>query len=256
MFTAASSFAQLLPFDGTALGCRVLAAAEAYGMGTPFAQFWLGEGCALCRLDDGLTLCGTPSRAAVQEALAFGRWMGAASLACPGGLPGADPVAEMELSVPSALPRPGGRPFACAPARAGADPLSLRAMHALLAGCASPAFQPPPFEPFYLDMSHRTRHGAAVAGGFPGTQGLDACVAAALSPAAALLFAGAVRPACRGRSLFAHLLARVRPLLGGRRALLLCGTGLAAHYRAMGFRRTGTVSEWRYGKRPAGLEGA
>ena len=35
----------------------------------------------------------------------------------------------------------------------------LRAVHTLLCACAGPSFCPPAWEPFYLDVSHRMRHG-------------------------------------------------------------------------------------------------
>lgn len=256
MLRAVGNAGELAPFDGDAFGCRVLSLYAAYGSGCAFAQCWLGQGggarYALARLDSTLTLAmpphGSLPAAAVEELLDFLRVVGARTLVCPTAcaqalrLPVQARELVMRLDARPALPVPAGLRYT--DSRAQPQGLSLRQMHALLRECAGPDFAPPVFAPFYLDMSHRCRHGAALAAGFADAAGrLAACVAAALSPRAALLFAGAVRPGCRGQELLARLLSRVLPDCAGRAVYVFCGAHLRPYYERMGFVKVGEVAQ-------------
>lgn len=142
------------------------------------------------------------------------------------------------------------RPIPCPPLPAGfrmrlagpvASPAAMRLadMYALLCACTRPGFSIPAFEPFYLDMSHRVRHGAVLAAGLYQNVRLYSCAAEALSPKQALLFAGAAAPEVRGRGAFAAVLAALVKQADVRRVLLLCGSQLQPHYEQMGFSACG-----------------
>ena len=47
----------------------------------------------------------------------------------------------------------------------------LKEIHGVMQKCRSSSFNPPPWEPFYLDMSHRTRHNLAISVGIRDEQG-------------------------------------------------------------------------------------
>ena len=47
----------------------------------------------------------------------------------------------------------------------------LKEVYTVMQKCKSPSFQPPAWEPFYLDMSHRTRHNLAISAGIRDEQG-------------------------------------------------------------------------------------
>ena len=77
------------------------------------------------------------------------------------------------------------------------------------------------FEPFYLDLSHRLRHGAARASVlYAGGEAVAAAVAA-LAGESALVTAVAVLPAWQNKGYGGAVLRAVEEQLGGRRAYLL-----------------------------------
>lgn len=49
---------------------------------------------------------------------------------------------------------------------------SLKELYSIMKSCKSASFVPPPWEPFYLDMSHRIRHGCALSVGVRNEQGV------------------------------------------------------------------------------------
>ncbi|WOC32135.1 MULTISPECIES: hypothetical protein [Caproicibacterium] len=239
MIRQAEHLAQLLPYDDDAFGCLVVSGAQAYGLKTAAVRFWAGEGFAV-RLQDGtVTLCGKVLPQAAEELRAFLPCVGMHTLVCSASnarclaLQTAGTGVEMRLT--GKIPAPQ-IPLRFAEQVPCETALPLSGMHRLLAACETPGFVPPPFEPFYLDLSHRIRHGAALAAGAYKGETLCACAAAALSPRQLLLFSGAALPQVRGTGIFAAVLAGlVERAAQGRTVSLLCGEALCAHYEKLGF---------------------
>ena len=102
-------------------------------------------------------------------------------------------------------------------APAPAEPAPVRAVYEVLAanGMAGD------FEPFYLDLSHRLRHGAARASVLYAGGEAVAAAAAALAGESALVTAVAVLPAEQGKGYGGAVLRAVEAQLGGCRAYLL-----------------------------------
>ncbi|MCH4238892.1 MAG: hypothetical protein LKF71_01260 [Oscillospiraceae bacterium] len=239
MIQQAAGLATLVPFDKDAFGCSMISTAQAYGMSTAAAQFWVGNGFAVRRQDSTVTLCGEVPQASAEELREFLSCIGMRTLVCSQqnshilSLPTAETGAEMELAGQISAP-PEKLHFASAvPAE---DDLRLREMYEVLSACAAPDFQVTPFEPFYLDMSHRIRHRAVVCAGAYRQGKLCACASAALSPARMLLFGGAALPQVRGTGAFAAVLAGLVQKAAQNRAVsLLCGEYLRQHYQTFGF---------------------
>lgn len=246
MIRLAEDISALEPFDEDAFGCSVISTAKAYGMNTEAAQFWLGSSFAVRRQDSTVTLCGTVRQEDKQELREFLPCIGMQTLVCSRknaqvlALETAETGIEMELT--GKIPAPKAE-LHFATTVPDEDALNLTEMHHLLVACKTPDFMPPPFEPFYLDMSHRIRHGAAVAAGAYQNGKLCACAAAALSQKRMLLFSGAALPQVRGSGAFAAVLAGLAERAGERTVSLLCGEGLRRHYEKMGFEK-GVLAEW------------
>ncbi len=182
---------ELAPFGKTAFGCRIQSAAEAYGLNEPFAQFWTqGDKAALCKLDDAVVL-DAAGDADFTEITDFIRMTGAAKLLCSAqtaeqiGFPAVCHGQIMAYRNTVKAEIPAG--FELNP--------SLREVHALLCESATATFVPPEFEPFYMDLSHRIRHGAAVAAGIRQGETLVSCaVCIAKTADKAVISAVAVKP--------------------------------------------------------------
>ena len=73
------------------------------------------------------------------------------------------------------------------------------------------------FEPFYLDLSHKLRHHAALALTVPGENGLRGCaVVSSISAKSAILSALAVREDCRRQGIGTQLVKQVEAYFPGR----------------------------------------
>ena len=143
---------------GSAFGCKLRAVALAYGFERDFARFWTDGGAAYCLLDGGLSIAGVP--ADIEEGREFLDMLGPASVFCERELAGELGLAVSTEGAVMAKDLSDGRPEVF-PAP------GLREVHALLTAAGMPL----EFEPFYLDMSHRVRHGAALALGAGGLRG-------------------------------------------------------------------------------------
>ena len=202
----------LRPAGGGALSaprCKLLAALAAYGWGTPFLHVWAQGGPAravIARLDGEILLEAGPGAdaAEVEEFLSF---LGGGPLftdqASARAL-GWDPRRAPRILSLCAQPGP-------APA-AGWDP-SPRDIYALLGACREESFPVPEFEGFFLDLSHRTRHGAAKTAALRENGALTAAACAVYSPYGSVVPFVAVRPgfrrAGRGARVLRALLSRV-----------------------------------------------
>lgn len=215
---------------GTVFGTRILSGAQMYGR-YPFADLWVQDDCAaIFRLDGALTVevCGESDWDELRE---FCGMVSAQSLLCERGV--------MErLGFPF---QEGGIVLGCSrqpgEARPTGEVPKLAAVHELLRACAGPSFPVPPWEPFYLDVSHRLRHGGLHLATRQENGILLGCaMTVAETPHAAVLGAVAVRPEYRGQGLGSAL---VRALLAQlpqpQITLLRAQTGHQTFYERLGF---------------------
>lgn len=208
MIRLAETADALRPLCGSAFGCPILSAAAAYGFSRPFAQFWTDGAAAYGMLDGVMRIAGTV--ADPEEARAFLGAVGAAQVVCSAengarlGLrvTGRGTVLEKALSGAAASP---------------AEPAPVRAVYDVLAANDMAG----EFEPFYLDLSHRLRHGAARASVLYAVGEVVAAAVAALAGENALVTAVAVLPAWQNKGYGSAVLRAVEEQLGGRRAYLL-----------------------------------
>lgn len=207
MIRLAETIDALRPLCGSAFGCQILSSALAYGLSRPFAQFWTDGAAAYGMLDGVMRIAGAVEDP--EEARSFLGAVGAAQVVCSAengarlGLRAAARGAVLEKDL--------------AGAPAPAEPAPVRAVYEVLAanGMAGD------FEPFYLDLSHRLRHGAARASVLYAGGEAVAAAAAALAGETALVTAVAVLPAEQGKGYGGAVLRAVEAQLGGCRAYLL-----------------------------------
>lgn len=244
---SAARLPALLSFDGTALGCRILAAAAAYGVKDPGMPIWTGERFALLQTGPALLLEGRASDS--EELESFVHFLDAPTLVCNAAsalpnFPIVETGAAMGLKQPLETSLPDGCVFGLLDGTPRAEDPRLADLYALLADCTDPAmhFAAPPFADFYTDTHLRIRRKSRVAACLSRGGRVDACVLADLSPGCAFLFSGAVRPDFRGCGAFAAMLTALLPHLHGRRVFLFCVEALCGHYAAMGFVRTGSFA--------------
>lgn len=224
-------------------GCKIRAAAAAYGLLEPFAQFWRQDGgAALAAVDgEGILLEGS-APADWEEIRSLVGALGLRRLCCPAetaerfGRPASRRGEVMQL---------GETP----PARAGVQLVENpgpREIHALLRQAESDVFPVPEFEPFYLDLSHRTRHGAALSCGVSVGKLLAACaVCSAVTPEAAVVSAVACAPGFRRRGFGGAAVAALARRLDGRKVYVFrAESENEEFYRSLGFRRCGGWAEF------------
>lgn len=121
---------------------------------------------------------------------------------------------------------------------------SIRELYAVLKDCESEHFSVPNWEPFYLDLSHRTRHERALSVGLRNEQGkLIACaIAAALTEDAAILTSVCVLPVYREQGVGTKLVQAMLSQLPQKRVYVFRSAGEnAAFYEKLEFT---PVSSW------------
>lgn len=238
-------------------GCQILSAANAYGLDKPFALFWVGmpngsdqenancedvhssgeqslfatsrtfavrrTDAAYSRLDGVMRICGTITDA--EEANAFLHAVGAESVVCS-----AENAEALGLHVTvrgvilcKDLPAPS------APVEHGE--VSLKEVYSVLHACDMVG----EFEPFYLDLSHRTRHGtAAVCQIAPA-----AASVAVFGEDASLITAVGVLPEYRRQGLGSRVVQKMEQRLSGRVYLLRAENENERFYASLGYRPCG-----------------
>lgn len=214
------------------LGARILSGVRMYGQ-YPFADAWVQEtdvlAAALFRMDGALTVhvCGEPDWDELCEFLHMG--VGESVL-------GEAWVLE-KLNVPGTQ----GPILTCkTPVQTPSQPLEpprLKDVHELLYGCREETFQVPEWEPFYLDLSHRLRHGGAHLETLSEQGVLIACaMTVAETQETAILGAVAVRAGHRGQGLGSGVVRRLLARLPQPQAAVLCTSGgNERFYESLGF---------------------
>ena len=227
----------------TPFGCRIRSLAAAYGVDEPFARFWVQEGgSAVAKLDDAAIL--EEKDADPEELREFLRVLDVKTLSCT-------QAAAERLGLPAAargeiLLRRGAVPEGAVP-EAERDP-GLREVHALLCKAADEGFAPPEFEPFYLDLSYRIRHGAAAAAGIRRDGALAACaLCPSMTERSAVVSAVAVAPEHRRKGLGRAVLAALTAALGREQVYVFRADGRNEEfYRSLGFQPCGRWAEIRF----------
>lgn len=222
----------------SAFGCKLAASAGAYGFELPFARFWLGQGCALGMLDGAMVLAGLPENWG--ELQAFLRSLGPGILCCREEFA---PLLGLEIgnrgmvlgkNLPGEPADPGG---------SVGEPPKLEEIYGLLLRCEMAG----DWEPFYLDLSHRLRHGGALALGEHRQGRLAGCAVILMAEGQAVLSALAVEEEFRGQGLGTRLVARTESALAGRKLYVLRESGRNQRfYQRLGYRE---VDRWAEGKR-------
>lgn len=223
--------------DDTPFGCRLHAVREAYGLSGPFAQFWgqEGNGSVLGKLDDALVF--EDIRPECSEWKEFIRMLDAKTMLCSERAAkelGKTPSARGEIMFrdnPETANLPNG---------AVLNP-GVREIYALLCVCRTESFVPPEFEPFYMDLSYRIRHGTAVTVGIPDGDALSACaVCAAKTARSAVVSAVAAVPEKRRQGCARAAVEALVSQLSNRRIYIFRRDGENEEfYRALGFQSYG-----------------
>ena len=177
--------------EKTPFGCKISSLARAYGFDKSFASFWLDTEAdvVFCLVDGVMLLSGTvldggPVRLFLRLLLP----MSGNALLKHFLLPGSD------------TPPP---PM----------PISIRDIYALLEKTG----MVDEFEPFYLDLSHKLRHGEALALTVEGVEGVAACaVVSSISKTGAILSALAVEEDCRRQGLGSGLVREMESYFPGK----------------------------------------
>lgn len=231
----------LLPFHKTVFGCRILATAQAYGLSEPFARFWMQDedGAAICMLDDTVIL-DVGAHADYDELKEFIRMTGAQRLLC-------DAESAQKLGYPVVRRGQVMVYQGSSPSRLGdfeRNP-GVRELYALISECATETFEPPEFESFYMDLSHRIRHDAAAAVGMRFQGKLVSCaVCSAKTQDAAVLSAVCVHPAHRRRGYGHGALSAMVYLMRGKKVYILrAEKENEEFYRSFGFADCGEFVE-------------
>lgn len=231
----------ILPFQKTVFGCRILATAQAYGLSEPFARFWTQEEgkAAICMLDDTVILDAGVD-AEYDELKEFIRMTGADRVVCGGEV-------AQKLGYPVVR---RGQIMAYqnnSPSRLGdfeRNP-GVRELYSLISECETDTFEPPEFESFYMDMSHRIRHDTAAAVGMRFQGELVSCaVCSAKTRDMAVLSAVCVHPQYRRRGYGHGALSAIVYLLRGKKVYILrAEKENEEFYRSFGFDNCGEFTE-------------
>ncbi len=243
MLRAVFRAADAAPFDGTAMGCRILAAVGAYGFAGE-VPVWRGDDFLLAGAGDAALFCGeAKDPGEVESFLCF---LGSRVLVSTGqtfGFSVLETGALMCLRAPLSFPVPEGEtPCFLEQAPKPEDP-PLSALYALLSESEDETlhFSAPPYDAFLLDTSRRLRRGTRVGAALRGPDGaFSACVFADISPKSLFLFSGAVAPKKRGQGRFAGLLAALSARVARESCFLFCVEPLCRYYTALGFQRAGS----------------
>lgn len=228
-----NQLSQLLAYcEGGALGCRIAAAAIAYGVTKPFANFWfmyddndevIG---VINRLDDGMTMF-TKSPYDYEDVDTFVNMMNGATRFTRPVRPGeAATGLVMRLSEPVHDFETG--------ANVQINP-NIEDLYSVMEICDASGFEIPSFESFYGDMLYRTKSNSVISAIVRDGDKPVACVAAHLSNDSALLTICACVPEYRGKGYASYAIKSILSKLGDRQVYTMCFLGLEEFYEKLGF---------------------
>lgn len=226
------------PARGGPFACKIASAARAYGVGSPLASFWVQSGGAVIAAAGGDAVLLEGRRSDFGELREFFSSLGPREICCSSG-------AAEKLGLPVSargeiMLLRGAKASAGDNARETASP-GPREIWALLKQAESKTFPVPEFEPFYLDLSHRMRHGAALACGVFREGRLAACaVCTSVTERAAVVSAVACAPEFRRHGLGSTAVRILAEKLGSRIIYIFRAEGEnEAFYRSLGFQPFG-----------------
>lgn len=231
--------------DDTPFGCKIRSAAAAYGLTEPFEQFWAQDGgTVLAKIDNEAVLV-EGERTDREELLAFLRTLDLKRLSCT------EETAE-HLNLPISSK---GEIMVLHPQNIDRRPLadvvmnpSPREIYSLLEQAKSETFAVPEFEPFYMDLSFRTRHGMALTAGVRQGGRLAACaLCSAMTEHAAVISAVACVPGLRlrgyGRTAVSSLVSKLQR---ENMYIFRADAENEAFYRELGFESYGAWAEVQF----------
>lgn len=233
-------------------GCQILSAANAYGLGRSFAQFWKDvrmtdsecarapraeettaqggtmealAGAAYSKLDGVMRICGEITDA--EEAQAFLRAVGAESVVCS-----AENAEKLALQVTDCgVILYKDLRSAAKPEEYTGRELSLKAVYDVLKSCDMVG----DFEPFYLDLSHRVRHGTALCTAMYADAEMAAAAVGVYGVDCALITAVGVKPMYRRNGFGTQVVRQMEKKLSGRVYLLRTGNENERFYASLGY---------------------
>ncbi len=222
--------------EKTAFGCKIAVVVSAYGFDKGSACFWLDtvSDTVFCQVDDLMLISGTVITP--DETREFLRAVGPGCVMC--AVKNAEalglPVSRSGDVLRKKL-KPGK-------ARS-VDPYSVNIRE--IYGLLEEAEMVEEFEPFYLDISHKLRHGAALAFEEHRNGELAGCaVVSSISKECAVLSALAVRPQYRRQGIGSALVHRVEECFPGKSVYVFREKGKNAEfYRELEYAKADT---WVY----------
>lgn len=226
-----------------ALGTRIYGTFLAYGDETPGVAFWISPDAIFGLTDGALTIAGRPDETHRDEIRFFVESIGPQAIVC------APETAELlGLKIvrqgPALVRENPGETVPCGGVER-AEALGLRKLCGFLCDCETETFQVPEAGMFYIDVSHRVRHGAADGVLFEHEGTVLACaLAGAVTETDALISAVAVLPQVRRRGLGRLAVDELCERLRGRCChALRAEDENAEFYAALGFEENGRWAE-------------
>lgn len=226
-------------------GLRISAAFHSYGTAFPFCEFWLQSGdcgvaAVIAKVDGCVTVCGSPPD--TYELSEFLQAVGCSEVFTSAALTLVPPFAVCEKGVVmhrdlnKALPQSLSVSF---------SPRLEDVYTVLSASGQGEALGE--HDAWYVDVSHRVRHGTARAAVFYYDNIPAACaMAVAEASSGALLGGVAVRPEFRGRGFGAGTVSALCGVLHSenKNICLCCADGLTGFYKKLGFEPDGGWAVW------------
>ncbi|WP_417075759.1 GNAT family N-acetyltransferase [Hominenteromicrobium sp.] len=222
-----------MPCVSSPFGCQIRSKAQAYGFHQSFAQFWTDGEAAYGKTDGSVCIAGEITDA--DEARAFLRAVGTNEVVCSAenaeklGLNITESGAILQKVLRNETVHPAGE-------------ISPREIYAVLNANGMVG----EFEPFYLDLSHRMRHGTVRCAGASADGKTVAVAAAVLGESASLISAVAVLPKFHRRGLGTAVVRKMERMLpSGTVYILREESKNEAFYDALGYKPCGA---WAQGK--------
>ena len=222
-----------MPCVSSPFGCQILSKAQAYGFHQSFAQFWTDGEAAYGKTDGSVCIAGEITDA--DEACAFLSAVGTNEVVCS-----AENAEKLGLNITEsgAILQKVLRNETVHPA----EEISPREIYAVLKANGMVG----EFEPFYLDLSHRMRHGTVRCAGVSADGKTVAVAAAVFGESASLISAVAVLPKFHRRGLGTAVVRKMERMLpSGTVYILREESKNEAFYDALDYKPCGA---WAQGK--------